>query len=62
MERQLDRGGCNRLDHIIGESIRRGEIIDMDHHIAQIERRELLFEEETEEGPPFGWVVLWAGT
>ncbi|KAK0377912.1 hypothetical protein CLIM01_04716 [Colletotrichum limetticola] len=28
MERQLDRGGCNRLDHIFEESIRGSEIID----------------------------------
>ncbi|KXH26324.1 hypothetical protein CSIM01_03702 [Colletotrichum simmondsii] len=62
IERQLDREGFNRLDHVFKESIRGVEVIDTDRHIAQMERRELLFQEETEEGPPFGWVVLWAGT
>ncbi|EXF77620.1 hypothetical protein CFIO01_03959 [Colletotrichum fioriniae PJ7] len=54
MERQLNRGVCNRLDHVFEESVRGSEIIDTDRHIAQMERRELLFKGETEEGPPFG--------
>lgn len=62
MERQLNRGGCNRLDHVSEESVRGSEVIDTDRHIAQMECRELLFEGETEEGPSFGWAVLWAST
>ncbi|KXH52990.1 hypothetical protein CSAL01_12108 [Colletotrichum salicis] len=62
MNLQLSGGGGNRLDEVFMETTRWDEDVDTDRHIAEKDRRELPFDGDKENGPPFGWVLLWGGT